>query len=186
MICVFLAEGFEEIEALAFVDILRRADIDVKTVSIYDKNIVKGAHNIEVKTDLTINELNLNEISGVVLPGGIPGTPNLLNSDKVRSALEYAINNNLYVGAICAAPMILGKLGYLKGKSATSYPDFQKELDGANVLQTNVVKDGNIITSWGAGTAHDFAFEFVKSIKDEKLADSIRSAMQYSLWINQN
>ena len=181
MIYVFLAEGFEEIEALAFVDILRRADIDVKTVSIYDDNYVNGAHNISVNADLTINELNYNDISGVVLPGGIPGTPNLLNSDKVKNVIKYSIDNNLYVGAICAAPMILGKLGYLDGKCATSYPDFQKELTGATVLQTNVVKDGNIITSRGAGTAHDFAFEFVKAIKSPDLADKIRSAMQYSL-----
>lgn len=181
MICVFLAEGFEEIEALAFVDILRRADIDVKTVSIYDDNYVNGAHNISVNADLTINELNYNDISGVVLPGGIPGTPNLLNSEKVKNAIKYSIDNRLYVGAICAAPMILGKLGYLEGKCATSYPDFQKELTGATVLQTNVVKDGNIITSRGAGTAHDFAFEFVKAIKSPDLADKIRSAMQYTL-----
>lgn len=181
MICVFLANGFEEIEALAFVDILRRADIDVKTASIYSDYNVTGAHKIQVKSDLNINELDLNTITGVVLPGGIPGTPNLLDSNDVKKAIEYAINNNLYVGAICAAPMILGKLGYLNGKCATSYPDFQKELDGATVLQTNVVKDGNIITSRGAGTAHDFAFEFVKAIKNGDLANSIKSAMQYSI-----
>ena len=181
MICVFLADGFEEIEALAFVDILRRAEIDVKTVSIYDHYNVTGVHNIQVKSDLTINEIAPNLISGVVLPGGIPGTPNLLNSDDVKNAIKLAINNNLYVGAICAAPMILGTLGYLEGKCATSYPSFQNELAGATVLQTNVVKDGNIITSRGAGTAHDFAFEFVKAIKNETIANSIKSAMQYSL-----
>ena len=181
MICVFLAEGFEEIEALAFVDILRRADIDVKTVSIYDEINVIGAHNITVKADLTVNNINFGDLTGIVLPGGIPGTPNLLNSEKVKNAIKYSMENNLYVGAICAAPMILGKLGYLDGKCATSYPDYQKELTGATVLQTNVVKDGNIITSRGAGTAHDFAFEFVKAIKGSDLADKIRSAMQYTL-----
>ncbi len=179
MICVFLANGFEEIEALAFVDILRRADIDVKTVSIYDDNMVTGAHGICVKSDILIKNIKKEDITGVVLPGGLPGTTNLLASTDVKELIDYAMTNNLYAGAICAAPMVYGVLGYLKGKNATSYPSFQNELNGATVLQDRVVKDGNIITSRGAGTAHDFAFEFVKCIKDEKTADSICESMQY-------
>lgn len=179
MIYVLLANGFEEIEALAFIDILRRADIPTASVSIYDDLKVTGAHNISVISDLCINDIQNSDIDAIVLPGGMPGTLNLLDSDKVRTLINYAFDNNKYLGAICAAPMILGKMSLLNNKKATCYPGFENELIGAQVLKDDVVKDGNIITSRGAGTAHIFAHCFISAFKSKDKADEVISSMQY-------
>ena len=174
-----LAEGFEEIEALAFVDILRRAKIDVVTVSISDNPVVCGAHKISVVSDMCISELSTDNLDGVVLPGGIPGTFNLINSELIVNILNYAYESNKYIGAICAAPLVLGRLGFLKGKNATCYPGFENELTEAKYTGEKVVTDGMIITSKGAGTAQNFAHAFVSVLKGKDVADEIISAMQY-------
>ena len=178
MIYVMLADGFEEIEALTFVDILRRAQIDVQTVSAYNTDVVTGSHGIAVTADIKID--NINGISdGIVLPGGLPGTYNLRDNKRVAELLNEFNNNGKYVAAICAAPSVLGGLGILNQKQATCYPSFEETLTGALVSKDRVVADGNIITSRGAGTAHDFAFKFVELIKGKKVADDIRSSMLY-------
>ncbi len=178
MIYVMLADGFEEIEALAFVDILRRADIDVSTVSIYDKFEVKGAHGINVIADCKIGDItSLGD--GIVLPGGLPGTTNLENSCDVIDLISKHHNAGKYIGAICAAPSVFGKIGLLKNKKATCYPSFERYLIDACTSNDRVVADNNIITSRGAGTAHDFAFKFVEILKDKDTADKIRSSMLY-------
>ena len=179
MIYVLLANGFEEIEALAFIDIIRRADIPIAAVSIYDNLTVTGSHNISVVSDMCISDIQNKDIDAIVLPGGMPGTLNLLESEKVKSLINYAFDNNKYLGAICAAPMIFGKMMLLNGKKATCYPGFEKELIGAEVLNDNVVKDGNIITSRGAGTAHNFAHCFISEFKSKEKADEVISSMQY-------
>lgn len=177
MIPVFLANGFEEIEALATVDILRRAGVKVVTVGVGDKTPV-GAHGMAVCADLAENELELADIDGVVLPGGMPGTSNLEASAMVQEAVSYAAEHGLLLAAICAAPSILGHGGYLRGKKATCYPGFEQELADAIVLNGGVVTDGNIITASGAGVAVDFALELVRYLVSADKADEIRRGIQ--------
>lgn len=177
MVYLFLAEGFEEIEALAVVDVLRRAEIEVKTVGIGGKEIA-GVHGITVIADEEDKNITTDEMSVMVLPGGMPGTLNLENSPIVKACIDYCINNSLYIGAICAAPSILGHMGYLNGKNAVCFPGFEEQLTGANVVDASAVTDGKIITGKGPGAAIDFALELVKKLKNESLADSIRLSMQ--------
>ena len=178
MFFCFLADGFEETEALAPVDILRRADIPVTTVGVGGE-MIRGSHNIFVKADMTIDEFNIDdEISGVILPGGMPGTKNLYADEIVRDAVTYCASRGLLIGAICAAPSIFGKMGLLEGKRATCFPGFEKELKGAQVCGDKVVVDGNVITAKGAGCALDFGFAIVAQEDSKELADRICAAMQ--------
>lgn len=178
MIYVMLAEGFEEIEALAFVDILRRATIDVQTVSVDNVHNVRGSHGIVVIADTKMSDIN--EIGdGIVLPGGLPGTFNLRDNPNVAELIRKHYDNGSIVGAICAAPSVLGGLGLLKDKKATCYPSFEEYLIGATYINDKVVTDENIITSRGAGTAHDFALKFVELIKGKECSDKLRSSMLY-------
>ena len=176
MIPVFLANGFEEIEALATVDILRRANVEVVTVGVGSKMPV-GAHGIAVCADITEEELDLTAINGVVLPGGMPGTTNLEASVVVQSAVSYAARRGLLLAAICAAPSVLGHGGYLRSKNATCYPGFESELQGA-ILGKGVVTDGNIITASGAGVAVDFALALVRYLVSAEVSDAIRGGIQ--------
>jgi len=178
VIAVFLADGFEEIEALAVVDILRRANLDVKTITV-DTVMPVGAHEINVLCELLDEELeDLSDITAVVLPGGMPGTLNLEQSDIVQDALRYAMEHNLPIGAICAAPSILGHAGYLQGKKATCYPGFESELTGAILVEDSIVTDGNITTGCGPGVAIDFALELVRVLASAEKAEEIRRGMQ--------
>lgn len=179
MVYVFLTNGFEEIEALAFVDILRRAEISVKTVSVENNGYATGSHGIKVTADINIDDIDKNDIVAVVLPGGMPGTLNLQKNEKVIEYVNYANDNNKLLGAICAAPMVLGELNILNGKKATCYPGFEKHLLGADVTGAKCECDRNIITAKGAGATHEFAHRFVTILKDEMIADDIISAMQY-------
>lgn len=179
MLYIFLANGFEEIEALATVDIIRRANIEINTVGVGGEYIT-GAHNITVKADKTLSEVQWSdEIDGIILPGGIPGTPNLEASEKVIELLLKAYNNNKLVAAICAAPSILGHVGILQNKAATCYPGFESELNGAKTTNAPCVNEGNVITGKGAGTAFDFAFAIVDYIlKDNKISKKLKDSMQ--------
>ena len=177
MVYVFLADGFEEIEALAPVDFLRRAGVEVKTVALNKMSAV-GAHSVEVVADVNIDYIILNDdIEAVILPGGMPGTVNLEASAVVQDAIRYALENHLCVGAICAAPSILGHKGYLNGLKATCYPGFESALTGA-ILSDGVVTDGNVTTGCGPGVAVDFALELVRRLVSAEKANSIREAMQ--------
>lgn len=178
MIYVFLAEGFEECEALAPIDILRRANIDVKTVGVGAKTIT-GAHGISVNCDTVNKDLSLENLEGIILPGGMPGTINLEKDSVVQSIIDYASKNNLLIGAICAAPSILGHKNLLNSKKATCFPGFEKDLLGAEVLNTPVVRDGNFITSFGAGAAFDFGLEILAAIKGKDFADNLKKQMKY-------
>lgn len=180
MVYVFFAKGFEEIEALAPVDVLRRANIEVKTVGVTGKQ-VRGSHNISVSCDITINEATFDNLDGIILPGGMPGTTNLEADETVQKFIDYAVENGKIIGAICAAPMILGHKGLLRGKNAVCFTGFEKELTGAHVLDRPAVRDGNIVTGWGAGGALDFAIAFLEAISDnEELAKKIARNMRYS------
>ena len=177
MIYVFLAQGFEETEAIAPIDILRRCGKEVITVGIGD-NIIKGSHGIAVVTDTEDKLVELNsDLEMIVLPGGMPGTINLEASKTVQKAIDYCTANDLYIGAICAAPSILGHKGLLKGKKATCYTGFEQELTGAEVLDDPAVIDGKIITARGAGVAVDFGLKLVEALvskeKSEKMGEAL-------------
>ena len=177
MVYVFLANGFEEIEALATVDIMRRAEIDVTTVGI-GSQIISGSHSIKVTADITDSEfVYSDDTEMVILPGGMPGTLELEKSICVNDALNKAMERNDYVAAICAAPSILGHKGFLRGKKACSYPGFEEQLIQASVSQDRVCFDGNIITSRGAGTVYEFAHKIVEVLKDKETADNVLASM---------
>lgn len=178
MVYCFLADGFEETEAIAPVDMLRRAGVTVKTVGI-GKSVITGSHGISVICDLTDSEMRLtDELDGVILPGGMPGTLNLDASQAVHSAVDFAVSHQKLVCAICAAPSILGRKGLLFGKKAIAFPGFEKELEGAIISKDPVVKDGVFITAKGAGVAVDFGLEIVAALVSRAKSDEIRSSIQ--------
>lgn len=179
MIYVFLAHGFETTEALTTVDILRRGKLEVKTVAIGTQdNIVTSSHNIQVVADINESELTKEGLQGVVLPGGMPGTNNLNESEIVREYTSYCSDNNLIVGAICAAPSVLGKLGILQGKNAVCFPGFEYELKGSMISEDFVVTDGLIVTAKGMGATIPFALELLTMFKDEETANNVHSSLQ--------
>ena len=169
---MFLAEGFEEVEALAPLDLIRRAGLEIKTVGVGGKAIT-GSHGIPVIADMTDAEFSDTAPDMVILPGGMPGTKNLDASETVHKAIADAVKNDAYLCAICAAPMILGKLGLLKGKNAVSYPGFEKYLEGAIIPNKKVIRDGKIITAKGMGAGIEFGLAIVSVLKDEKTADDL-------------
>ncbi len=178
MVYCFLADGFEETEAIAPVDMLRRAGVTVKTVGI-GKSVITGSHGLSVICDLTDSEVRLtDELDGVILPGGMPGTLNLDASQAVHSAVDFAVSHQKLVCAICAAPSILGRKGLLSGKKAIAFPGFEKELEGAIISKDPVVKDGVFITAKGAGVAVDFGLEIVAALVSRAKSDEIRSSIQ--------
>lgn len=179
MVYVFLADGFEIIEALAPVDVMRRAGIEVKTVGALGGDFVVSSCSIPVVPDMSIYDFNMTvDAEAIVLPGGGEGTKKLENSQDVQSAIDNAINKGIPVCAICAAPSILGHKNLLVGKEATAYPTFQSELIGAKVSDKYVVTDGNIITARGAGVCIDFGLEIVKKLRGKEVADKIRDEIQ--------
>lgn len=179
MTYVFLADGFEELEAFAPVDILRRGGCDVVTVGVTGKT-VNGSHGIKVECDKEISEITLSDsIDAIVLPGGMPGTLNLEKNQFVQKAIDYCFSENKIIGAICAAPSILGHKGLLTGKSATCFNGFEKDLVGAKVISNPTVKDGNIITAFGAGAAFQFGFLLLSAIKDTCTSEKIKKSMRF-------
>lgn len=174
---IFLASGFEEIEAISVIDILRRASIDLKTVSITDKRSVTGAHGITVECDILFDEISdYNNISSLILPGGLPGTTNLNEFAPLRELLVKSSSSAL-LAAICAAPMVLGQLGLLNGKKATCYPGFEEHLLGSTYTQGSVEIDGNIITGNGPASAMEFGFTIAEYLKDVENVYLIRKGM---------
>lgn len=177
MVYTLLATGFEEIEALTVIDILRRAEIEVKTVSVTGEKTVVGGHNIPVVADVLIDAACVSDM--LFLPGGMPGVTNLEENSKVKELILKYKNENKYLSAICAAPSIYGKMGLLGGKKATCYPGFEKYLEGAILSSDKVVRDENFITSKGAGTAADLAFYIIELLKDKETALKIKNGMIY-------
>ncbi len=178
MIYLFLADGFEEIEALAPLDILRRAGKKVMTVGVTGKTVT-GSHGIPVLCDVTVEEVDPDEMpEAVILPGGMPGTKHLDENLFVCAFTKAVFKNGGLVCAICAAPSVLGHIGILAGKNAVCFPGFESELVGANVSAESVVRDGNIITAKGAGVALDFGFAITAALCGEDDAKKLASAMQ--------
>lgn len=176
MIYLFLAEGFEEIEALMPVDILRRAGKDIRTVGIGGKTIT-GSHGISVLADMSESEFDDKNPEMIILPGGMPGTKNLEASSAVQKAIDRALETNAFIAAICAAPTILGKRGLLNGKEATCYPGMEADLLGAKLSHKTVVRDGRIITAAGMGAALPFALELVSVLCGEDLSKKLKTAV---------
>lgn len=178
MIYVFLADGFEETEAIAPIDMMRRAGLDVVTVGIKNDG-VKSSHGVPVLCDITDMQVELDErLQLIVLPGGMPGTLNLEGNPVVQGAIDYCVEHNIPIGAICAAPSILGKKGLLEGKGAICFPGFEKFLTGAKLSDKKVVTDGIFTTAAGAGVAVEFGLELVRVLKGREESDSVRAAIQ--------
>lgn len=152
MVYMFLANGFEETEAIGCLDVLRRAEINVKTVGVGTTEVI-GSHGVTVKADMDIDDIEIEGAEGIILPGGMPGTLNLQNDERVINAVEFCADNGKLVAAICAAPMILGQLGILEGKMAVCYPGFEEHLRGALIENAPVAIDENVITGKGAGAS---------------------------------
>ncbi len=178
MVYVFLADGFEEIEALTPVDILRRGGVEVITVGVGKRNI-SGSHKICVSADIADSELkDLTNTEAAILPGGMPGTLNLEKCETVINAVKYCAKNNLVIGAICAAPSVLGHLGLLDNRRAVCYPSFETELRGVIPCDDFVCRDGNIITAKGMGVSVDFGLELLAALKGAETAESVRNSIQ--------
>ena len=176
---IFMADGCEEIEGLAVVDVLRRAKMDIITISVNKTNTVQGSHSITFLTDKVFEEVNFEELDGIILPGGMPGTKNLGEHEGVASQIKDFAAAGKLVCAICAAPSVLGAAGILEGKKATCHPGFEEKLTGAKPLTDNVVADGNIITSRGMGTAIDFGLAIVSYFKDQSVVDDVKLHLVY-------
>lgn len=176
---VFLADGFEEIEGLTVVDLLRRADIETRTVSIGDSKKITGSHRIEIEADMMFHEVLEPEGAMYVLPGGMPGTLHLKEHKGLGDLLKRAYQDEKYLAAICAAPTVFEKYGILKGKKATSYPAMEKELASADYQTENVVVDGNIITSRGLGTAIEFAAKLVEILRGTQEKEELLKSIVY-------
>ncbi|HXK75575.1 MAG TPA: DJ-1/PfpI family protein [Bacteroidaceae bacterium] len=181
-IAVFLADGFEEIEAIAPIDIARRAGIQVTTVSIMDDTIAVGVHQIPVVADVHINDFDATEVDMLVLPGGMPGAQHLSDCVPLQKLiLNFAVNENKHLAAICAAPMAFGRLGVLSGVSATCYPGFEKYLLKARYTAEDITIDGNFVTGKGPGLAIPFGLAIVSRLVGEEIASRISEEMQINL-----
>ncbi len=178
MIYMFLADGFEETEALVTLDMLRRANIEIKTVGI-GNSVINGTHGIKVFADLTEDEAELSCCDGIILPGGMPGTENLYSSPIVSRSADYCMSNDKLICAICAAPVIMGRKGLLKGHKAVCFPGFEDELTDADIVNDACVKSGNIITAKGAGCVFEFSYEIIKAVKNDEIADDVISTIQH-------
>ncbi len=178
MICIFLADGFEEIEALTPLDIFRRAGLEAITASVGKERRVRGAHNIEVMADLSADQVDFSKLTLVLFPGGMPGAENLDASPFTDEAIEAVMKNGGRIAAICAAPLILARRGLLDGKRAVCYPGFEAELKGAKIQSAPVVTDGNITTSRGMGSALAFALELTSLLADDDAAKKIFRSIQ--------
>ena len=180
MINLFLATGFEEIEALGTADILRRAGLDLQLVSITDELTVTGAHGINIEADTFFEDVDFFEADMLILPGGMPGAANLAS----HSDLCERLRDHAYIGrplaAICAAPLVLGRLGLLDGKRATCYPGFESELEGATCTGALVEVDGQFITGKGPAAVFEFGYAIVEMMKDKATADALRQGMLWS------
>lgn len=178
-IAVFFGTGYEEIEALTVVDILRRAGEDITMVSITGEQRVTSSHGVEVTMDKILSEVNFDEVDVIVLPGGMPGTKNLEACEALMDQVDAFVQAGKTVAAVCAAPSILGHRGHLKGKAACSFPDFESHLEGADVKQVPAVIDGNIITGRGMGAAIPFGLAILEKLQGKEAAEAMGKKIVY-------
>ncbi len=178
-IAIPLATGFEETEAITVIDILRRADLDVTTISIGETLVVDGAHGIKILADKLFGEIDFDKMDMIILPGGMPGTLNLDNHIELKKRIIEFDLDEKWIGAICAAPSIIGKLGLLEDKEATCYPSFEEKLFNAKISEKTTVVADNIITSRGMGTAIEFALTIVENLVSKEKAEKLAKAIIY-------
>ena len=179
-VILFLATGFEEVEAITVVDYLRRVGIDIQTVSITDELLVKGSHAIKIMADKKISDINsIDGLEGIIIPGGLPGATNLRDNQRVIDFVKAAHEEKKLVAAICAGPIVPHKAGILKEKNITSYPGLEDQLKGSIYMNTKVVRDNNIITAQGPYLAVDFAIEIVKYLLNEDIANELKKDILY-------
>jgi 4-methyl-5(b-hydroxyethyl)-thiazole monophosphate biosynthesis len=177
---LLLAEGFEEIEALTVADVLRRAGLTCHLCAIGEEEIVKGAHNICIKSDLNIEGIKTHNYEGVILPGGMPGAANLRDDYRVIDILQKFNAERKIIGAICAAPIVLSKAGIIKDVKITSYPSFKEEFNNSIYMEEKVVQHDNIITSRGPATAFDFAYKILENFITTKEIDKLKKEMLFN------
>lgn len=180
MVYEFLANGFEEIEALAPVDILRRGGVEVKTVSVTGNDFVESAHGVTFKADLKIEDAELGDADLLMLPGGLPGATNLNDHVGVRNALTAQAARGGSIAAICAAPLVLGSLGLLEGRRATCYPGFEKYMTGATYTEELFTIDDNIITGRGPAATLPYSYAILSLLTNEETAQSVADGMIYT------
>ena len=178
-VAILMATGCEEIEALTVVDLLRRAKISIDMISVDSAPTVTGAHGIIVEADVPMRDADWSKYEALILPGGMPGTLNLKNNETVTTQVKQFYNAGKLVAAICAAPTVLGHCGILEGKRATCYPGCEDGLTGAVLATDNVVRDGNIITSRGMGTAIDFGLALIANLLGQPTADELAKSIVY-------
>lgn len=178
-VCVLLAQGFEEIEAVTIIDVLRRADVQTTTVGVMGRD-VEGAHGIPIQADALLSDVANQKWDWVVLPGGMPGSAHLRDREDVQSFLSKQHKGGASFGAICAAPIALAKAGLLNGLPATSFPGFEKELSSAQYLKDEVVVTDRVVTSRGPGTALSFALSLVQVIRGKETRERLSSQMLVS------
>ncbi len=175
-IIVPLANGFEELEAITVIDVLKRANLEVEIIALDDLE-VESSNQVLVKADKKLKEIKKKDLAGMILPGGMPGAKNLKNTSKIIEITQYLANKNALVAAICAAPIVLSEAGVIFDKKVTSYPGFEEELNAKQYLEERVVIDQNIITARGPGVALEFAISIIEYLKDEDEANKIKDAM---------
>lgn len=178
MVYVFFADGFEEVEGLTAVDLVRRAGVDLRMVSVTGEKKVCGSHGIAIDTDMLIEDID-GEAEMLVLPGGMPGTTHLMEHEALGMMLKKQYEAGKWIAAICAAPSVFAAYGFLKGRKATSYPGKVTEEDCASYVEDAVAIDGNVVTSRGVGTAIPFALALIEILKDKETADRIASSIIY-------
>ncbi|MDO5154823.1 MAG: DJ-1/PfpI family protein [Eubacteriales bacterium] len=176
---LFLATGFEEVEALTVCDLLRRAKVDCKLVSVTGDYDVMSSHGITIRADLLFDEKDLSDGEMIILPGGIPGTPNLKAHKGLHDLILAYQETGKYLAAVCAAPTVYGEMGLLEGKKATCYPGMEEGLLGATPQSDSVVVDGQFITSRGVGTSIDFGLTLVSLLENEQLANELAVGIVY-------
>lgn len=174
---LFLAPGFEETEAIGTVDVLRRGGVDVTLVSLTGEGMVRGAHGIGVAADALFEEADFTSADALILPGGMPGTNNLNAHEGLKDLLKRQYGSGKYVAAICAAPIVLGGLGMLKGRKATVYPGFEPALTGAEVSCEAAVTDGNVITGHGPGLVYPFGLAILEALQGKDVAEETAAGL---------
>ncbi len=179
-VVVILAEGFEEIEAVTVIDILRRAGVTVTICHLGDTLYVSGSHLLSIEADKAFFDIDFDNQDMIILPGGMPGAMNLNNHEGLKTVLGKFNQRQKYLGAICAAPLVLGVNGILKGRKATCYPGFEKYLEGAEILTDGVVLDGHVLTGKGVAYAIAFSLKAVEMLVGKKIAENVASKILYN------
>jgi 4-methyl-5(b-hydroxyethyl)-thiazole monophosphate biosynthesis len=178
MVYVLLADGFEEMEAIAPIDVLTNAGFDVKLIGV-DSEYVKGNIGVQIKTDLLLEDITTDDLEALILPGGYIGVENLEKNEKVHKLINYCMKNKILIGAICAAPTLLGKMGILEGKPACCYPGLEKELKGAILGESSVCVSDNIVTANGPAAALDFALKLLECLCGSEKSKEAKKAINY-------